>query len=647
MAQVFLSYDREDGAKARVIAQALERAGHFVWWDLHIKGGAEYGKVIEEALDQSDAVVVLWSSRSVNSAWVRDEAAAGRDKGCLIPVLTDPVSPPMGFRQYQNLDFTNWKGRGKPPRLAELLASIEALGGRAETREQPAGTVPAERPAPHRAVPKWALIGGAALLAMVAIGLLVGLVVNDPSRSRDVRTVAVAAADAEANPLARDLLVNLGRLHSAKSGSVRLVGAASAGQSDADLIFEAAGDNDPDRVGASLVLMDGKDRSILWSKDFTQESGSLPDLKLQVAYTAAKVLECAMEGSAGKGAPLQQDTLKLYLNGCSTYSELVGGDPQTLLPVFREIVARVPRFEDGWAKLLAIESEIISSWDQEDYARAIATDLREHMAEARKLNPDMAELLLAEADLLPPTAFKDRLQIQDRAVQRNPDSAAALSAYSAGLRSVGRMIDGIEFSKRAVDLDPLSPIARDSLVTSLTYAGRTEEALEELRQAEQLWPGASSIVAASYRLHLRYGDPEIAFRIQRAGDYGGPHRDAFLQARLDPSSANIDKAISFPLRWFRQNPWAIGELMQVYGAFGREEELFPILLNWSHPDLVDSVAEVLFRPALRKLHHDPRMIVVSQRLGLLAHWRQSGKWPDFCFEPDLPYDCKTEAAKLR
>jgi hypothetical protein len=42
MAQVFLSYDREDAATARAVAQALERAGHFVWWDLHIKGGAEY-----------------------------------------------------------------------------------------------------------------------------------------------------------------------------------------------------------------------------------------------------------------------------------------------------------------------------------------------------------------------------------------------------------------------------------------------------------------------------------------------------------------------------------------------------------------------------------------------------------------------------
>jgi hypothetical protein len=82
------------------------------------------------------------------------------------------------------------------------------------------------------------------------------------------------------------------------------------------------------------------------------------------------------------------------------------------------------------------------------------------------------------------------------------------------------------------------------------------------------------------------------------------------------------------------------------GAFGREEELFSILLEWQHPDEVNSVIEVLFRPALKNFRRDPRMIVVAKRIGLLDHWRQSGKWPDFCREPDMPYDCKTEAAKL-
>src|SRR5688572_27759398 len=105
MASVFLSYDREDATRARSIAQALEKAGHSVWWDRHIKGGAQYAKEIEQALAAADAVVVLWSERSVESAWVRDEAAAGRDSGRLVPVRLDATSPPLGFRQYQTIDL--------------------------------------------------------------------------------------------------------------------------------------------------------------------------------------------------------------------------------------------------------------------------------------------------------------------------------------------------------------------------------------------------------------------------------------------------------------------------------------------------------------------------------------------------------------
>ncbi len=74
MASLFLSYDRDDAAAARVVAQALERAGHDVWWDRQIKGGAEFSKLMEEALERADAVIVLWSREAVDSAWVRDEA---------------------------------------------------------------------------------------------------------------------------------------------------------------------------------------------------------------------------------------------------------------------------------------------------------------------------------------------------------------------------------------------------------------------------------------------------------------------------------------------------------------------------------------------------------------------------------------------
>lgn len=47
MASVFLSYDRDDSAAAKIIATVLEKAGHSVWWDLHVRGGAQFSKVIE------------------------------------------------------------------------------------------------------------------------------------------------------------------------------------------------------------------------------------------------------------------------------------------------------------------------------------------------------------------------------------------------------------------------------------------------------------------------------------------------------------------------------------------------------------------------------------------------------------------------
>src|SRR5919205_2889116 len=103
MAGIFLSYDRDDSNAARVVATALEKAGHSVWWDLHVRGGAQFAKVIEEALKAADAVVVLWSKNSVESAWVRDEAAAGRDSARLVPVTIDGTEPPLGFCQFQTI----------------------------------------------------------------------------------------------------------------------------------------------------------------------------------------------------------------------------------------------------------------------------------------------------------------------------------------------------------------------------------------------------------------------------------------------------------------------------------------------------------------------------------------------------------------
>ena len=204
MASVFLSYDREDSDKARTIATALEKTGHEVWWDLHVRGGAQFSKVIEEALRAADSVVVLWSVRSVESAWVRDEAAAGRDSGRLIPVALDGTEPPMGFRQFQTIDLSGRRGSRWSKHFDELLRSIHDL--------EPTGAEPTVRDWAAKAKgsrhwsAKWLTI------SVVAIALLVGAafgVWRLTNRQASVPVVAVAPADrsVDAAALARDLLV--------------------------------------------------------------------------------------------------------------------------------------------------------------------------------------------------------------------------------------------------------------------------------------------------------------------------------------------------------------------------------------------------------------------------------------------------------
>ena len=214
MAGVFLSYDREDTDRARHFAHALEKAGHQVWWDLHVRSGAQFSKVIEEALKAADAVVVLWSERSIESAWVRDEAAAGRDTGRLVPVTIDGTEPPLGFRQFQTPDLSRWHGRGKPAALKTLLDDV------ANTQRSPSRAIPEGQPTPKRLARKsrrWPVpVAAVAVVAVLAIALIVWRPWNGANA---VPAVLVTAGrnDSASQALARDLAVQLGNVPSVQS----------------------------------------------------------------------------------------------------------------------------------------------------------------------------------------------------------------------------------------------------------------------------------------------------------------------------------------------------------------------------------------------------------------------------------------------
>ena len=133
MSRIFLSYARDDVDTAKQLADGLAQAGHDVWWDRHLHGGSRFDREIEEALGNAEAVVVLWSNASLDSAWVKDEAAEARDSERLVPVSIGSAKPPLGFRQFHTIDLGCGNGHGLPDALAQLLSAIDRTCGSVES----------------------------------------------------------------------------------------------------------------------------------------------------------------------------------------------------------------------------------------------------------------------------------------------------------------------------------------------------------------------------------------------------------------------------------------------------------------------------------------------------------------------------------
>src|SRR5947209_14272471 len=128
-ASIFLSYAHEDQAPAQRLAAALQRAGYTVCWDALIEGGSRFAASIDEALQRADVIIVLWSRTSIESDWVRDEAAQGRERNRLVPLSLDGALPPLGFRQIQVIDLSGWRGRADAPQLEAIKRAVATAMG--------------------------------------------------------------------------------------------------------------------------------------------------------------------------------------------------------------------------------------------------------------------------------------------------------------------------------------------------------------------------------------------------------------------------------------------------------------------------------------------------------------------------------------
>jgi adenylate cyclase len=141
MADVFVSYARNDKARVAPVVAAIESKGWTVWWDPDITPGQEFDDQIDAEITAALAVLVVWTPNSVTSRWVRGEAREAAERGVLVPVRFDQARLPMDVRAIHTTDLDGWGENPAGPQAQEFLRALGTYIARAQ----------AARPAPAAA----------------------------------------------------------------------------------------------------------------------------------------------------------------------------------------------------------------------------------------------------------------------------------------------------------------------------------------------------------------------------------------------------------------------------------------------------------------------------------------------------------------
>lgn len=130
MADLFISYSRNDRDRCTAIRDALTALKVNVWSDARIGAGSHFDREIEREIQAATALLVLWSEHSVESDWVRNEARTGKEENRLVATQIGPCQLPLEFRSVQAELLPEGAEGTDNPAWLNVVARIGELTGR-------------------------------------------------------------------------------------------------------------------------------------------------------------------------------------------------------------------------------------------------------------------------------------------------------------------------------------------------------------------------------------------------------------------------------------------------------------------------------------------------------------------------------------
>jgi adenylate cyclase len=413
MADVFVSYARNDKARVAPLVAAIEAKGWSVWWDPEITPGQQFDDQIDTEIGAALAVLVVWTPVSVASRWVRGEAREAAERGILVPVRFEQARLPMDVRAIHTTDLDGWGENSASPQAQEFLRALGALIARSQA-SRPAKPGGASASTPGKDSPRYTIcvlpfvnMSGDPEQEYFSDGITEDII-TDLSKVSALGIIARNSAfmykqqNVDILKVARELKVS-----HVLEGSVRKAGG---------------------RIRINAQLVDGETNSHVWADRYDRDSSDIFALQDEISEAIVKALKLRLLPEEKKAIERRgtsnAEAHNLYLMARQTYITSQEYDPRSAEAIVR-LCARAteidPNYAQAWA-LMAIGHDKLrqargtGAGDSNGMAaaeRALAIDPRSAEAHAIKAQilmsggePDAAAAVVATALKLDPDSYE-------------------------------------------------------------------------------------------------------------------------------------------------------------------------------------------------------------------------------------------------
>jgi formylglycine-generating enzyme required for sulfatase activity len=156
MADIFVSYKKEDRSKAERVVAVLRADGYSVWWDDNLTPRNSWDAEIEHQISAAKVVFVLWSAKAaaltrqpngeMTGSFVRKEAQYALERGKYVASWIERCELPLAFADRQTADLSSWNFAAVDhSEWRKVLSWIEPLA-----RTPPSGTSQPREARPNR-----------------------------------------------------------------------------------------------------------------------------------------------------------------------------------------------------------------------------------------------------------------------------------------------------------------------------------------------------------------------------------------------------------------------------------------------------------------------------------------------------------------